>query len=137
MTIWHDLLRGACKYTKTRTDANGKVAYTHLAQIHPAAFPWPPVHRPFTTAEPARQSPPVPSLAPCATTQVDYVPKSITDQRRDRIVAANEASLASVLRLSLVRHSANRATWCTCKNCTNGPVVPRPSPSLGSVGINL
>jgi hypothetical protein len=32
------------------------MAYTHFAQIHPAAFPWPPMHRQFATAEPARQT---------------------------------------------------------------------------------
>jgi hypothetical protein len=37
-------------------NAKGKLAFTHLAQIHPAAFPWPPLHLPFTTAEPARQT---------------------------------------------------------------------------------
>jgi hypothetical protein len=37
-------------------DAKGKMAYTHFAQIHPAGFPWPPMHRQFATAEPARQT---------------------------------------------------------------------------------
>ena len=49
-------------------DAKGKMAYTHFAQIHPAAFPWPPMHRQFATAEPAAR----PSLAPCAAAQIDY-----------------------------------------------------------------
>jgi hypothetical protein len=49
-------------------DAKRNLAHTYSVQIHPVAFPWPPVHRQFATAEPVRR----PSQAPCPTAQIDY-----------------------------------------------------------------